>query len=313
MAAALVGQHAAGAIARQFSLPLRGGLGTVYGKAWGPVTGKRVLGVHGWMDNAGTFDRLAPYLPSDIQLVAVDLPGHGLSYHKKATYLMVDYVQDVKRIVDALGWTRFTYMGHSNGAAIGAMFAGTFPEMVERLLLIEGLAPFPGTDESAPEHLRAGIESNAALLGKPGKPYDSASAAIAKMRENNKALTEEAVQCLAARGMTTNSDGTTKFNHDPFLRANSLQRINVKQFHAFLGRVVAPTMIIRAKGGWPFPVDYFQGCVDVLSKSTSDFEFVDVEGDHHVHLTNPQNVAAAAHRFLEKSSVGAGTQTASML
>lgn len=43
-----------------------------------------MLGLHGWMDNAGTFDRLAPLLSPSIYFVAVELPGHGLSSHLPA-------------------------------------------------------------------------------------------------------------------------------------------------------------------------------------------------------------------------------------
>jgi pimeloyl-ACP methyl ester carboxylesterase len=32
-----------------------------------------------FQDNCGTFDQLAPLLPKNISLLAIDLPGHGLS------------------------------------------------------------------------------------------------------------------------------------------------------------------------------------------------------------------------------------------
>ena len=37
--------------------------------------------MHGYMDNAGTFDRLIPLLPDKFYVVAIDLPGHGFSSH----------------------------------------------------------------------------------------------------------------------------------------------------------------------------------------------------------------------------------------
>ncbi|CAG7817538.1 unnamed protein product [Allacma fusca] len=55
--------------------------GHVSGKTWGDVNGIPVLGLHGWTDNAGTFDRLAPLLPKSLYFVAIDLPGHGRSSH----------------------------------------------------------------------------------------------------------------------------------------------------------------------------------------------------------------------------------------
>lgn len=289
---------------RLLTLPLNGSIGTVYGKIWGPPNGKRVLGVHGWMDNAGTFDRLAPLLPKDVQFVAVDLPGHGLSYHKSRTYHMVDYIQDVKRIVDALGWSKFTYVGHSNGACIGALFAGTFPEMVDRLLMIDGLAPFPSVAEKAAQYARDGILSADTLIGKKAKVYASFDEAVAKTMENNKTMSLDGARCLAARGITQFPDGTAAFAHDPWLRATSLQRLSESQFHSFLREIKCPATLMIANSGWPFPKEYFYKCVDVLKESSPEFELIKADGDHHIHLTNPTAIADHVSKFLEKASFG---------
>ena len=52
-------------------------------REWQPEAGIKVIACHGWLDNAASFDFLAPLL-SACHVVALDMPGHGLSDHKSA-------------------------------------------------------------------------------------------------------------------------------------------------------------------------------------------------------------------------------------
>ena len=49
--------------------------------AAGPGPHQDWLAVHGLLDNAGSWGRLAPLLPSGIRLTCLELPGHGRSDH----------------------------------------------------------------------------------------------------------------------------------------------------------------------------------------------------------------------------------------
>lgn len=51
------------------------------GKWWGPRDKQPIIAIHGWQDNAGTFDPLIELLPKDLSILCIDLPGHGLSSH----------------------------------------------------------------------------------------------------------------------------------------------------------------------------------------------------------------------------------------
>ena len=52
------------------------------GKTWGNPQGIPVICLHGWLDNACSFDALAPLLPNDShKFIAIELPGHGFSSH----------------------------------------------------------------------------------------------------------------------------------------------------------------------------------------------------------------------------------------
>ena len=44
-------------------------------KVWGKPNDHPILALHGWQDNAGTFDNLIPRLPSDFYVVCLDFCG----------------------------------------------------------------------------------------------------------------------------------------------------------------------------------------------------------------------------------------------
>ena len=67
-------------IGEPFSVETRSA-GKIHGVRWGNPNAPAVLGLHGWLDNVATFAPLSPLL-ADLQIFAIDLPGHGLSEHR---------------------------------------------------------------------------------------------------------------------------------------------------------------------------------------------------------------------------------------
>ncbi|XP_024848579.1 serine hydrolase-like protein 2 isoform X7 [Bos taurus] len=91
--------------------------GHIAAKAWGSHQAAPVLCLHGWLDNANSFDRLIPLLPKDFNYVAMDFGGHGLSSHYSPgfPYHYQNFVSEVRRVAAALKWNRFSLLGHSFG------------------------------------------------------------------------------------------------------------------------------------------------------------------------------------------------------
>ena len=75
------------------------------GKLWNEG-GTPLLSLHGWMDNAGTWDTLAPLLPRNISLVAIDFPGHGFSSFMPlgTGSIFIHLVLAIERVVQHFGW-----------------------------------------------------------------------------------------------------------------------------------------------------------------------------------------------------------------
>uniref|UniRef100_A0ABK0LSH9 Serine hydrolase-like 2 n=1 Tax=Rattus norvegicus TaxID=10116 RepID=A0ABK0LSH9_RAT len=92
-------------------------------KVWGLQKNPPVLCLHGWLDNANSFDKLIPFLPKDFCYVAMDFGGHGLSTHYSPglPYYHHNFVSEVRRVVSAFKWTRLSLLGHSFGGVVGGL------------------------------------------------------------------------------------------------------------------------------------------------------------------------------------------------
>ncbi|NXK55045.1 SEHL2 protein, partial [Chauna torquata] len=192
--------------------------GHVAAKAWGPPDGHPVLCLHGWLDNANTFDRLIPLLPRDCRYVAMDFSGHGLSSHRPAgsPYHFLDYVSDVRRVAAALQWRRFTLMGHSMAFLfvsqhfIFPQFCFLYPEMVDKLILLENLGFLlsPEDTEAWLKSKRMVIDRLLSLEARQQAPKArSPEAALQRLLEANRHLTAEGGAILLQRGATETPAG----------------------------------------------------------------------------------------------------------
>lgn len=267
--------------------------------AWGPATGQPVLALHGWLDNAASFAALAPRLPG-ARVVALDLPGHGHSEHKPAAaaYDFLDWVVDVFSAADALGWDRFALLGHSMGGAIASLAAGALGERVTRAVLLEGLGPIAVPASEAPERLARAL----AQRRKPPRPSREPAdlgGAIARLRQAIPGLGPEGARLLAERG-TREVPGGIAWRSDPRLRGTSPFRITEEHVRAFLARISCPTLLVRAREGYPFDADV----LSARAAAVPGLRLLTVEGGHHVHLDAPERVAPSLEAFLRGESVG---------
>ncbi|XP_028828268.1 serine hydrolase-like protein isoform X2 [Denticeps clupeoides] len=283
--------------------------GEVRGRDWGPKDGRPVLCIHGWADNAGTFNTLIPLLPQDWRFVAVDLPGHGLSSPRPpgVFYTFPSYVADVRRIVQALQWERFTIIGHSMGANVATVFSALFPEMVEAVVLLDSYGSMPTESKNLVKNLRNGVEEMIEYErngnGKKEKIY-TREKALERLMAANPVLTEHSAQNLLERG-SIEVEGGLVFSRDFRINLTNISRFSLEQSVAIFSQIQARVLIVLAENGLYKTYSIPEGYAEALEKgfeNTRQFKEVTVSGDHHVHLNNPENVAPVIIEFLQ--SVG---------
>ena len=259
---------------------------------WGPEDAQPVLALHGWLDNAASFARLAPMLES-LHLVALDLPGHGRSDGLPAVCSrhFVDWVPVVLEAADAIGWQRFSLLGHSMGAGISTLVPAVARERIERLVLLEGMGPLSSPAEGAPEQLAKALRSEVAMALKEPSVHQNLEAAIAA-RMKNSDLDHSSARLMVERGVEQIARGV-RFTFDPRLKTSSRMRLTEEQVLAFLEGIECPILAVRATEGWPFPEQILARRLGAIA----NLRTAQVEGGHHVHLTHPERVAPLIREF----------------
>jgi pimeloyl-ACP methyl ester carboxylesterase len=93
--------------------------------------------VHGITSDSSTWGRVMPYLARRFTVIAPDLIGHGASAKPRGDYSLGAHASCVRDLMLTLGHDRATFVGHSLGGGIAMQLSYQFPELCERLVLVD--------------------------------------------------------------------------------------------------------------------------------------------------------------------------------
>jgi pimeloyl-ACP methyl ester carboxylesterase len=256
---------------------------------FGPEDGLPVIALHGWLDNANSFARLAPKLQG-LRIVALDMAGHGHSGHRPpgAGYALWDYAYDVLQVAEQLGWERFALLGHSLGAIVSLVLAGAMPERVTHLALIDGVIPPTAEHDNAAERMGMALQAQLDLLGKTKPVYPTLERAVEVRMKGLVAVSREAAELLAQRGLMPVPGGYT-WRTDSRLTLPSALRLSSEQAMSFALRRTCPAHLVVAEDG-------------MLGKHPEllerlPFSHEQLPGGHHLHLNDEHGATLVADCF----------------
>ncbi len=268
-------------------------LGRIAGLRSGTRGGPKVLALHGWLDNAASFLPLAARLPQ-LDLVMLDLPGHGRSAHlgPGADYHLSVTVNAVLETADTLGWERFALLGHSMGAGIASVLAASVPQRIERLVAIEALGALAEVPERTALRLREAVAAARALPSKKLRVFADLAAPIrARMQANQ--LSEASARLLVERGVVR-VEGGFVWSSDPRLTLPALQRMTEPQIRELIAGIDCPARVIFADPPQPYlPEPLRSERAALLPRG----ELIVLPGTHHLHMETPAEVADAIAGF----------------
>jgi pimeloyl-ACP methyl ester carboxylesterase len=112
------------------------------GKAYVYISGNKfkttIILVHGVGNDASDiWKELVPVLEKQFRVIYFDLPGFGRSDKKDSLYSPQNYAALIQWIYDTYVKGPMYLVGHSLGGAISLCYAGTYPDKIQRLILVD--------------------------------------------------------------------------------------------------------------------------------------------------------------------------------
>jgi pimeloyl-ACP methyl ester carboxylesterase len=255
-------------------------------REWGNRDAYPVLALHGWLDNAASFDTLAPLL-GERRIIALDLPGHGLSAHRgvDGTYNIWDDLPTLMHFTAALDLERYDLLGHSRGAAIASLLAAAEVPAVSSLVMLDGaLIPLLEGPQTL-QQLRSFTHDYAKRSSRDAPVFPDVEAAITA-RCTATGIDPRAARLLVPRSLDPVAGGF-RWRTDPRLRYASALKFTRAQVRNILSGITVPTLIFTTGAGMArrLPrhgaLDWYPG----LQRET-------VEGCHHCHMLEAAPVIA---------------------
>jgi pimeloyl-ACP methyl ester carboxylesterase len=115
--------------------------------------GETIVLVHGYLESSEIWNEFASKLSKQFRIIAIDLPGHGLSDIDDETNSMESMAFLIKLVIDALGIDKIFFAGHSLGGYVALAFLELFPEKLSGYCLFHS-QPFADPPETIEKRLR---------------------------------------------------------------------------------------------------------------------------------------------------------------
>ena len=168
------------------------------------------------------------------------------------------------------------------------LLAGAMPERIARLALIDGLVPFTGEAEQAPQKLGEALRARQVLNDKRKPVYAEMARAVEARMKGVGAVSREAAELLAQRGLMPVPGGYT-WRTDNRLTLPSPLRLTEEQAMAFASRVGCPAHLVVAADGM------LARHPELLERLPFNQE--QLAGGHHLHLNDESGADLVADCF----------------
>lgn len=261
-----------------------------YHQFYGPEEGRKWIFIHGLMGFGQNWRRIISSLESTERCFSFDQRGHGRSFKPEAGYSPEDYAEDLKRIVDELGWRKFVLVGHSMGGRNVLVFASKYPEYIDKLII----------EDIGPEASANAYEYYEYLLNLAPTPFATRDEARRFFAEDfvAQAKTRENVEVMAKffySNMEEKPDGTVDWRFSKYAIIESVKSGRDKDRWQEIRDLKVPTLLIRGQKSQELSRESYEA----MLASNPMIKGVEIaDAGHWVHSDQAQAFVEALKSFV---------------
>ncbi|HTQ00636.1 MAG TPA: alpha/beta hydrolase [Casimicrobiaceae bacterium] len=207
---------------------------------WGdPANDRVVICVHGLSRNGRDFDTLGAALADSHRVIAVDMPGRGLSQwlQDPADYAFPTYLTTLTALVARSGATRVGWVGTSMGALLGMVMAAQRDTPVARLVINDA---GPVIEPAALARIRDYVG-----LAPTFASFAEAEAYIRAVSAPFGALTDAQWDHLTRTSVARNAEGRYAMTYDPGIAVPFRNAAAPPDLWGVWDAIRCPTLLLR--------------------------------------------------------------------
>ncbi|RXG26290.1 pimeloyl-ACP methyl ester carboxylesterase [Leeuwenhoekiella polynyae] len=106
--------------------------------------GEPLICLPGWPQTWYSYHPVVQELSKSYQVIVVDIRGMGTSEKPERGYDKKTMATDVLELVKKLGFAKVHMMGHDIGGMVAMSFAFNYPELIDKLIVLDGAHPSEG-------------------------------------------------------------------------------------------------------------------------------------------------------------------------
>lgn len=270
-------------------------------RTWGDSAAPKMFLLHGWMDVSASFQFLVDCFQREWYVVAPDWRGFGLTEWAAGGYWFPDYYADLDALLEIYQPDMpVNLVAHSMGGNVACTYAGIRPQRVARLVSLEGF----GMGRTAPDQATGRYQQWLDELRAPPRfnSYTSFDAVAARLKKNNRRLTDEQAHFLAQHWAKQTGPAEVTLRSDPKHKFVNPVLTRLEELLACWRQVTAPVLWVAGDetNGRGWRTDSVQQLAE-RKAAFRDFREIELQDcGHMMHHDQPVKLAAIIEEFLAR-------------